>query len=43
MDCYILHTFFPVTMLPVIIAIICYHYTKNRSKQKRIGALTIKN
>ena len=43
MDCYILHTFFPVTILPVIIAIICYHYTKNRSKQNRIGPLTIKN
>ena len=25
----------------IIIAIICYHYTKNRSKQKHIGAQTI--
>ena len=42
MDFYILHTFLLVMMLLFLIAIICY-YTKHRSKQKFIGALTNKN
>ena len=41
MDCDILHTFLLVIILLFIIAIICYHYAKHRSKQKDIGALTI--
>ena len=41
MDCYILHTALLVMMPLLIIAIICYHYTKHRSKQRCIGALTI--
>ena len=41
MVCYILNTFLLVNILLFIIAIICYHYTKHRSKQKHIGALTI--
>ena len=41
MDCYILHTFLLVTICLYIIAIICYHYAKYRSKQKIIVTLTI--
>ena len=41
MDCYILHTALLVMMPLLIIVIICYHYTKHRSKQRCIGALTI--
>ena len=41
MDCYILHTFLLVNILLFIIAIICCHYTKHRSKQKNIDTLTI--
>ena len=41
MDCYILHTFVLVIILLFIIAIIYYHYTRYRSKQKRTGALTL--
>ena len=36
-DCYILHTVLLVTILPLIITIICYHY----AKQKSIYTLTI--
>ena len=32
MDCYILHTFLLVAILPFIIGIICCHYKKFRSK-----------
>ena len=39
--CYILYTVFLVIILQLIITIICYHSTKNRSKQKIIDALTI--
>ena len=41
MDCYILHTFLLVIILLFIIAIICYYFTKNGSKRKRIGTPTI--
>ena len=41
MDYYILHKALLVIILLLIIAITCYHYTKHRSKQKRIGAITI--
>ena len=34
MDCYILHTVLLVIILLFIIAIICYHYPKQRSKLK---------
>ena len=37
----VLHTFLLVTILIFLIASICYHYTKHKSKQKRIEALTI--
>ena len=40
-DCYIMHTILLVIILLFITAIICYHCTKYRSKQKRTGALTI--
>ena len=40
-DCYILHLVLLMIKLLLIIAIISYHYTKNRSKQKGIDALTI--
>ena len=40
MDYYILHTVLLVIML-FIITIICYHYTKHRSKQKNFATLTI--
>ena len=36
MDCYILHTVLLVTILLFIIAIICYHYAKHRSKLKNV-------
>ena len=42
-DCYILHRYLSVIILLLLIAIICYNYTKRSSKQKFIGALTIKN
>ena len=35
-NCYILHTVLLVTILLLIIAIICYHYAKHRSKLKNI-------
>ena len=40
MDCYILHTLLLVIILQFtriyfIIAVVCYHYTKHRSKLKR--------
>ena len=34
MDCYILLTFLLVAILLFMVAIICYHYAKHRSKQK---------
>ena len=37
----ILHAVLLVAMLLFLIAIICYHYTKPRSKQKNVDALTI--
>ena len=40
-DCYILHTVLLVIILLLIITIICYHYVKHRSEQKRIDELTI--
>ena len=36
MDCYILHTVLLVIILLVMIAIICYHYEKGRSKLKKV-------
>ena len=41
MDCHILHTVLLEIIQLFIIAITCFHYTKYRSKEKRIGALTI--
>ena len=41
MDCYILRIVLSVIVLLSLIANICYPNTKHRSKQKRIGALTI--
>ena len=41
MACYILHTALLVIILLFIITIICYHYTKHKSKLKDIDALTI--
>ena len=35
------HTFLLETILLIITVIICYHYAKNKSKQKNIGTLTI--
>ena len=35
MDCYILHTVLLVVILLFIITIICYHYAKHRSKEKK--------
>ena len=45
MHCHILHKLLlEIIILSIfIIAIICYHYTKHRSKQKRIGALKMQN
>ena len=40
-DCYILHTVLLAILLLLIITIICYHYAKDRSKQKDIDAITI--
>ena len=40
MNCYILHTVLLVFILLLIIAIFCYHYAKNWSKQKGLDALT---
>ena len=28
--------------LPSLIALVCYHYAKHRSKEKNIGSVTIK-
>ena len=36
MDCYILHEVLLLIILLSIIAIICYHYTKHKSKQKKL-------
>ena len=36
---YILRTVLLVIILLLIVTIICYHYTKHRSKQKSIDAL----
>ena len=41
MDCFTLQTFFLVIILLFVIVIICYDYTKPRSKQKCIDALAI--
>ena len=35
MDCYILYTVLLVIILQFIVAIICYHYIKHRSKPKK--------
>ena len=43
MDCYILQTFLSEIILLFIIAIICYHYAKHRSKQKNIGKIAKQN
>ena len=40
-DRYTLQTVLLLIMLPFIIAIICYHYSKHRPKQKRISTLII--
>ena len=40
-DCFILHTVLWTIILLLKITIICYHYTKHRSKQKDIYALTM--
>ena len=40
-DCCILHTVLSAIILPLIIITICYHYAKQRSKQKSIDALRI--
>ena len=39
MNCYILHKVLLVIIILLIIAIINYHYTKHRSKQKGIRIL----
>ena len=39
MDCYTLQTVLLMIMLLFIIAIICYHYAKHRSKPKKIYCL----
>ena len=36
MDCYILHTVLLRIILLFIIAVICYHYAKHKSKLKNI-------
>ena len=41
LNCYILHIVLLLIILVLIITIICYHYAKNRSKQKSIDVLTI--
>ena len=41
MNYYILNKLLLVIIILFIITITCYHYIKHRSKQKRIGALTI--
>ena len=40
-DCFILHTVLLTVILLLKIAIVCYHYTKHRSKQKDVYALTM--
>ena len=37
--CYILHRVLLLIILLLLITVTCYHYTKNRSKQKSIDAL----
>ena len=41
LDCYILHTDLLLIRWLFIIASICYHYAKHKSKQKDIDTLTI--
>ena len=41
-DVYILHMVLLVTISQFMIANICYHYAKYRSKQKNTGTLAIK-
>ena len=41
LDCYILHTVLLAIMLLFIITITCYHYAKDRSKEKGIDVLII--
>ena len=41
LDCYILQMVLVLVTFLFVIAFVCYHYTKHRSKQKRIGTLTI--
>ena len=41
MDCCILYKVLLMIILIFIIAIICCHYTNDRSKEKRIGAIII--
>ena len=41
MDCYVLQTFLLANIELFMIAIVCNHYAKHRSKQKSIGSLTI--
>ena len=43
MDCYILHTFLLKMISLFLIAIICYHYTKHKSKQKRMDNIKMEN
>ena len=38
--CYFLRTVLLVIILLLVITIICYHYSKDRSKQKNIDELT---
>ena len=42
-DCYILHAVLLVIILLSIITIICYHYVKQRPKEKDIDALKKQN
>ena len=42
-DCFILYTVLLVIIFLLIITVICYHYTKQRSKPKGIDALAYKN
>ena len=41
MNCYVFHAVLLAIILLFIIAIICYHYTKQRAQQKNTGAQTI--
>ena len=38
-NCFVLHRFLLITILPSIITMICYHYAKHMSKQKAIGTI----